>query len=89
VIGDGLRYQPARQRARAENPSGTPAAFPPLLPERAEGIDYFFECIRNHKPIAGSVPAEVNAGVNEIIDAAIESIRTGRAVSLKPSGRHQ
>ena len=36
------------------------------------------------KPIEDPSSAELNVGVNEIIDAAIESIRTGKAVSLKP-----
>jgi predicted dehydrogenase len=47
------------------------------------GIAYFLYCIRNDKPIEGPVSAELNVGVNEVIDAAKESIRTGRAVSLR------
>jgi predicted dehydrogenase len=49
-----------------------------------DGIAYFLDCVRNNKPIEGPVSAELNVGVNEILDAAIESIRTGKAVSLKP-----
>ena len=84
VLGDGLLYQPAKKRAGIENPSGSPVATPPLPPEKIDGIAYFLDCIRNNKPVEGPVSAELNVGVNDIIDAAIESIRTGRAVSVKP-----
>ena len=84
VMGDGLLYQPAKKQTHLENPSGLPVATPPLPPEKMDGIAYFLDCIRNNKPIEGPVSAELNVGVNEIIDAAVESIRTGKAVSLKP-----
>ena len=84
VMGDGLLFQPAKKRTGIENPSGSPVTTSPLPPEKVDGIAYFIDCIRNNKPIEGPVSAELNVGVNEIIDAAMESIRTGRAVSLKP-----
>ncbi len=84
VMGDGLLYQPAKKQTRIEDPGGTPVPVPPLPPGKKDGIDYFLDCIRNNKPIADPSSAELNVGVNEIIDAAIESIRTGKAVSLKP-----
>jgi len=84
VMGDGLLFHPARTDANAANPSGTPVELHPLPPEKSDGIAYFVDCIRNNKPIADPSSAELNVGVNEIIDAAIESIRTGRAVSLQP-----
>src|SRR3954451_17234515 len=37
----------------------------------------------NKKPIEGITALEINLGVVEIIEAAKESIRTGRAVKLK------
>lgn len=84
AMGDGLLFQPAKKNTGIANPSGTPVPTPPLPPEKTDGIFYFLDCIRNNKPIEGPVSAELNVGVNGIIDAAIESIRTGRAVSLKP-----
>jgi predicted dehydrogenase len=84
VMADGLLYQPAKKTPGMENPSGTPIPTPPLAPEKKDGIIYFLDCIRNNKPIEGPVSAELNVGVNEIIDAALESIHTGRAVRLKP-----
>ena len=84
VMGDGLLYQPARQDTSAERPSGSPVSLPSLPPEKSDGVTYFVDCIRNNKPIDDPVSADLNVGVNEIIDAALESIRTARAVSLKP-----
>ena len=84
VMSDGLLYQPARKDASVDHPSGTPVSIRPLPPEKADGIIYFLDCIRNNKPIEDPSSAELNVGVSEIIDAAIESIRTGKAVSLKP-----
>jgi predicted dehydrogenase len=84
VRGDGLLFQPAKKRTTLEHPEGTPVATPPLLPEKVDGVVYFLDCIRNNKPIEDPVSAELNVSVNEIIDAAKESIRTGRAVSLRP-----
>ena len=51
-------------------------------PERAEPIAYMVSCIRGQKPIEGLTALDINVGVNEIIEAALESVRTGRAVAL-------
>jgi predicted dehydrogenase len=39
--------------------------------------------IRDNKPIEGLTAVDINVDVIEIIDAAKESVRTGRAVELK------
>jgi predicted dehydrogenase len=83
VMGDGLLFQPAHRETDAKNPQGTPVETHPLPPENSDGIRHFVYCIRNDKPIEGNISASINVGVNEIIDAAKESIRTGRAVELK------
>lgn len=83
VMGDGLLFQPAHNDADAKSPQGRPVATQPLPPEKRNGIAHFLYCIRNNKPIEGAISAELNVGVNEIIDAAKESIRTGHAVELK------
>ena len=82
VRGDGLLYQPAGKETTAQNPEGQPLETKPLPPEKRNGVAYFLDCIRNDKPIEGPVSASVNVSVNEILDAALESVRTGRAVKL-------
>jgi predicted dehydrogenase len=55
----------------------------PLPAERAEPIAYMVSCLRNHKPVDGMVAMDINVDVIEIIDAAKESVRTGKPVELK------
>ena len=55
----------------------------PLPPDRAEPIAYMVSCLRSHKAIEGLTAMDINVDVIEIIDAAKESVRTGKAVELK------
>lgn len=82
VMGDRLLFRPAQGEANAQNQDGAPLETLPVPPEKRNGVAYFIYCIRNDKPIEGLVSPEINVGVNEIIDAAKMSIRTGRAVTL-------
>ena len=82
VRGDGLLFQPAKDQTSLQNPDGKPVETQPVPPEKRNGVAYFLYCIRNNKPIEGPVSTEINVGVNEIIDAAKESIRTSRAVAM-------
>jgi predicted dehydrogenase len=59
-----------------------PQEAPPVPPERQNGIAHFVDCIRNDKPIYEPHTARLNVMVSEVADAAYESIRTGRAVTL-------
>jgi len=54
----------------------------PLPPERAEPVAYMVHAIRADQPLEGMVALDINVGVVEILEAAKESVRTGRAVSL-------
>jgi predicted dehydrogenase len=54
----------------------------PLPPEQADPIAFMVDAIKNNKPIEGITALDINVGVVEIIEAAKESIRTGRAVKL-------
>ena len=82
-MGDSLLFRGRGFRFEVEKPLGERLDTLPVPPEKVDGTAYFLDCIRNNKPVEGPAPAELNVGVNEIIDAANESIRTGRAVSLK------
>ena len=54
----------------------------PLPPEQADPIALMVDAIKNHKPIEGITAIDINVGVVEVIEAAKESVRTGRAVKL-------
>ena len=57
-------------------------ALEPLAPERSEPIAYMVSCIRDKKPVEGLTALDINVGVVEIIEAAKQSVRTGRAIAL-------
>jgi predicted dehydrogenase len=54
----------------------------PLPPERAEPVAYMVSTMRNKKDLEGLTALDINVGVVEIIEAAKESVKTGRAVPL-------
>jgi hypothetical protein len=81
LLGEG-QGQPAEKGTTLQNPEGQPLETKPLPPEMRNGVAYFLDCLRNDKPIEGPVSASLNVAVNEILDAAIESVRTGRTVKL-------
>lgn len=54
----------------------------PLPPERAEPIAYMIHRIRTKTAPEGLVGLDLNVGVNEIIEAAKMSVKSGRAVPL-------
>jgi predicted dehydrogenase len=83
VMRDALLFQPAGQNPDAKNPEGQPVKTRELGPEVQNGIAYFLYCIRNNQEVFGPVSPAVNVSVNEIIDAAKESILTGLAVDLQ------
>jgi predicted dehydrogenase len=60
----------------------TEVPLPPLAPEAADPIAFMVDALRNHKPIEGITALDINLGVVEIIEAAKESVKTGRAVKL-------
>jgi predicted dehydrogenase len=55
----------------------------PLAPEESEPVAFMTSRIRQNKPIEGVTAIDINVGVIEIIDAAKESIASGKAVKLK------
>jgi predicted dehydrogenase len=78
---DELLYRAAGESDRLA-PEGRPLRLQPLPHEASNPISYFVDCIRNNKEIADPLSARMNVQVVEILDAAKESIRSGRAVKL-------
>jgi predicted dehydrogenase len=67
---------------------GKPVSLAPVPHETSNPISYLVDCIRHSKPIENPLAAALNVQVVEILDAARESIRTGRAVELPPAAVH-
>jgi scyllo-inositol 2-dehydrogenase (NADP+) len=82
ATGDELFYRPANAPDVKSMPEGEAVELKPVPHETSNPIAYFLDCIRNGKPIEDPVAAKLNVGVVEVLDAAKESIRTGRPVEL-------
>ncbi len=55
----------------------------PLAADRKDPLGYMVGVIKSGKPVDGLVAVDINVGVMEIIDAAKESVKTGKPVKLK------
>jgi predicted dehydrogenase len=53
-----------------------------LPPERSEPIAHMVDAMKNNQPIEGLTALDINVGVNEIIEAAKMSVKSGSAVKL-------
>ena len=53
-----------------------------IPPEMGDGVTHFLNALRFKKPIDAPHTMRVNVIVNEVVDAAYESIHTGRAVRM-------
>ncbi len=55
----------------------------PLPKERASPLAYMADAVQNHHAPEGLVALDINVEVVEIIDAVKQSIKAGKAVTLK------
>ena len=70
-----VTFTPAKGKAEA-------VAVPAIPANQRGGIARFLECIRTGRAVAAPHSAGMNVVINEIVDAAYASMRTGRAVGL-------
>ncbi len=70
-------------RKSGRNAGYEPVTIDPLPKERSSPLAYMANAIQTHQVPAGLVALDINVQVVQIIDAAKESIKTGKAVSLK------
>lgn len=66
--------------------SPKPVAMEELPTDRAEPIAYMVSTLRSKKQIEGLVALDINVGVNEIVEAAKMSVKSGQAVKLPLAG---
>lgn len=59
----------------------------PLPPDRAEPVGYLIARLKEGKPVDGLVALDINLQVNEIIEAALQSLKTGKPQPLPPAAR--
>jgi predicted dehydrogenase len=71
----GVEVQKGRGKAE-------PVELPKLAPERANPVAYMVDAVRNNRELDGLVALQINVDVVEIIEAARQSVATGRAIKL-------
>jgi predicted dehydrogenase len=76
-----MNQERVEMRAKRNGPAETIKPTP-LPPERADPILYLADRIRTGKPVDNIMALDINVGAVEILEAAKESIRTGRPVRL-------
>jgi predicted dehydrogenase len=79
---DQLFFRSAAEHGSRVGPYGELVTLNPIPRETSNPISYFVRCIRDDKPIEDPVSGRLNVQVMEILDAARESVRTGRVQDL-------
>lgn len=80
-----IRMEDGKLEARKGRAPAAALQITPLPPERSGPIAYMVHCLKTNRPVEGLVSLDYTVAVNEIIDAAKQSIRTGKAVPLPAS----
>ena len=82
ATGNKLFYRPTGDRGKA-GLEGEPIALNAPQGAMSNPVAYFVDCIRHDKPIEDPLSTRLNVQVMEILDAARESVRTGRKQELR------
>jgi predicted dehydrogenase len=77
-----MREKQAEIRVDGQPPKDLPLQS--LEPERADPVAYMVGRMKANLPLDGLVALPINVQVVEILEAAKESVKTGRAVPLPP-----
>jgi predicted dehydrogenase len=88
-LGGSLHMKQGSVELRKGKAEAQQVSLNPLPPERSEPVTYMIHCLGSGKPLEGLVALDINVGVNEIIEAAKLSIKTGRAVKFPLSTSEQ
>jgi predicted dehydrogenase len=87
ATGDELRFRDAKDRRQEAGLEGKTIKLDPLPSEANNPVSYFVDCILRDKPIQDPVSAELNVHVLEVLDAARQSLRSGRAEEIKQGSK--
>jgi predicted dehydrogenase len=83
IVGNTIRRMGAQGGGGARGQQGgDPIQVTPLPPERAEPIAYMVDRIRNKQPLEGPSALDLNVAVQEVLEAAKMSVKTGKPVAL-------
>jgi predicted dehydrogenase len=79
ATSEELFFRDAKGNARDSGLDGKPLKSAPLARESSNPVSYFVDRIRRNLPMEDPVSGELNVKVVEILDAARQSLQSGRA----------
>jgi hypothetical protein len=82
IVGNSIRKSGGPRVPRGSQQPGDPIPVTPLPPERSEPIAYMVDRLRTKQPLDGPSALDINVAVQEVLEAAKVSVKTGRAVPL-------
>jgi predicted dehydrogenase len=82
IVGREIRKGGQRPAGSRGPIPGEPLEVKPLPAERAEPIAYMVDRIRTKQPLDGPSALELNVAVQEVLEAAKLSVKTGKAIPL-------
>lgn len=83
----GIRMEGGKLEVRKGRAPATALDVAPLPAEKSGAIAYMVHCLKTNTPVEGLVSLDYTVAVNEIIDAAKTSIKTGKPVALAAQSR--
>jgi predicted dehydrogenase len=81
-IAGNLLFKPGQKDGGRGGPQGSPIEVTPLPPERTEAIAYMVNRLKTKQPLDGPSALDLNVNVQEVLEAAKISVKTGQAVPL-------
>jgi predicted dehydrogenase len=77
-------YESTLRVQTRQRPGGYDVAVDPLLPPRANPIQYFLHCLDSGEPLTGPLSPQVSRIGQQIVDTAYQSALAGRTLPLLP-----
>ena len=83
IVGNSIRKAGSGGGGgRGSQQSGTPVEVKPLPPERSEPVAYMVDRLRTNQPLDGQNDLDLQVDVQEVLEAAKMSVKSGTAVAL-------
>jgi predicted dehydrogenase len=82
IVGREMRKAGVSRAGRGNQQPGDLLPVTPLPPERAEPIAYMVDRAKNKQPLDGPSALDLNVSVQEVLEAAKMSLKTGKVIPL-------
>ncbi|MBL8173425.1 MAG: Gfo/Idh/MocA family oxidoreductase [Bryobacterales bacterium] len=82
IVGNSIRKAGSSGGGRGSQQPGAPVDVKPLPPERSEPIAYMVDRLRTKQPLDGQSALDLHVDVQEVLEAAKMSVKSGTAIAL-------